>query len=87
MRRFRTLRIPERVHPLVRRLYEEMNHQRIGIRDLADRAGVSHQTIENWRRSNMPQIDTIDAAFQVLGMRLTAVHGSQPLQQEHDDDG
>lgn len=70
MRRFRTLREPKSCHPLVRNLIQEMNDQRIGILDVAERAGVAPETIKQWCRNRMPRVDLLDACFNVLGKRL-----------------
>lgn len=73
MRRYvRLSSVPERAHPLVRRLFEEMATQRICIRDVADRSGVNRNTIQDWRTRTMPRIADLDACFNVLGMQLTA---------------
>lgn len=71
MRDFRRLSIPPNAHPLVRRLFEEMNRQRIGIMDVADRAGLSRETMKNWRKANNPNVTNLDACFGVLGWELT----------------
>ena len=35
MRSFRPMIVPQGVHPLVRKLFERMNHEQIGILDLS----------------------------------------------------
>lgn len=72
MRRFRRITVPTNAHPLVRKLFEEMNYQRIGIEDLADRSGVAGNTVKNWRKYHNPSVANLDACFQVLGMKLYA---------------
>ena len=70
MRTFRRPSIPEHAHPLVRRLFEEMNEQRVGIIDLCDRAGVSRHTLKGWRKSHAPEIHNLEACYGVLGKAL-----------------
>lgn len=70
MRRFRKLSIPQRAHPLIRRLYEEMSHQQFGVTDTAERAGVARETIKGWRKSHCPRIGELEACFNVLGYTL-----------------
>lgn len=71
MRQFRFMLIPTNTHPLVSRLFIEMNKQQIGILDMAERSGVNKNTICDWKRRSIPKIDNIDACFAVLGMKLT----------------
>ena len=71
MRRFRTLSVPQHAHPLVRRLFEEMNHQRIGLTDMAERVGISRFTMNGWRTRHCPRIVELEACYNVLGYRLT----------------
>lgn len=73
MRRFRTLSIPEHAHPLVKRLYKEMDYQQFGVTDTAERAGVARETIKGWRKSHCPRIGEIEACFNVLGYTLQPV--------------
>lgn len=70
MRRFRTLSVPQHAHPLVRRLFTEMNRQRIGMTDLAERVGFSRFTINGWRTRHCPRIVELEACYNVLGLRL-----------------
>lgn len=71
MRQFRRLTVPTRAHPLVRRLYEEMNHQQLGLLDLAERSGVNKNTIKDWKDRTLPQVHNLAACFTVLGLELT----------------
>ena len=70
MREFRPMLVPRNAHPLVKRLFEEMNYQQIGILDLSERSGINKNTICDWKRRSMPRVDNIDACFAVLGFRL-----------------
>lgn len=71
MRKFRSVSIPQHAHPLVRQLFAEMNHQRIGIMDMAERSGIAHGTFKGWRTKHCPRVAELEACFNVLGMRLT----------------
>lgn len=70
MRRFRTLRTPKKAHPLVKRLFTEMNYQRIGILDLADRSGVNRHTLKDWSCKTVPTVSNLEACLNVLGLEL-----------------
>ena len=65
------LRVPDGCHPLVRRLFEEMNKQQIGVLDMADRSGVNKNTLGGWKKRAIPNLINIDACYNVLGLRLT----------------
>lgn len=67
--RFQPVKIPEGAHPFVRLLYREMNRQRTSIPDVADRSGVSMNTIRTWRHSQ-PVLPNLEACFNVLGKTL-----------------
>jgi hypothetical protein len=71
MRRFRPLGIPNKAHPLVRRMFAEMNHQRIGVLDMSDRSGINKNTLQDWRTRTVPTVDNLEACFTVLGCELT----------------
>lgn len=71
MRTFRHLSPPDKAHPLVRHLFEEMNKQQIGILDMADRSGINKNTLRDWRTRTVPTVDNLEACFSVLGLRLT----------------
>lgn len=71
MRRFHKLRVPATGHPLVIKLFKEMNHQQIGIMDMADRTGIARETFKGWRTRHCPRITDLEACFNVLGYRLT----------------
>ena len=71
MRKFRALLIPSNTHPLVVRLFQEMNRNRIGILDMSERSGVNKNTINDWKRRSMPRIDNIEACYGSLGLKLT----------------
>ncbi len=71
MRRFRRLTIPAHAHPLVRKLFEEMNREQIGLTDMAERAGLARATFKGWRTRHCPRIVELEACYNVLGWGLT----------------
>ena len=68
---FTLLNIPPRAHPLVRRLYEEMNRQQVGLQQMANRSGYSVDCLKDWRTRASPNICSLEACFNVLGYELT----------------
>lgn len=72
------LTIPAHCHPLVRRLFREMNEQRTTINEVAARSGVSRHQIWGWRSRWKPKLDALDACFNVLGLRLAVVEDDRP---------
>jgi hypothetical protein len=70
MRRFRKLSVPKHAHPLVRQLFEQMNYQRIGVTDMAERAGLARETFKGWRTKHCPRVADLEACFNVLGKSL-----------------
>lgn len=71
MRRFRASPLPAKAHPLVRRLFAEMNTQRVGVTDMAERAGIARETFKGWRTKHCPRVADLEACYNVLGLRLT----------------
>jgi DNA-binding phage protein len=65
------LPIPRHTHPLVRRLFQELNRQKTTITEIADRAGFRRGTISDWRYRSEPRVSDLDAALNVLGLELT----------------
>lgn len=61
---------PAHAHPLVRRLFAEMKRQRVSVRELAARTGMTDQTIYYWRTAKAPSVPNIEAAFNALGFDL-----------------
>jgi len=68
--RYTRVSIPERCHPLVRRLFIEMQKQRIGVLDMAERAGVNPNTLKDWRTRTIPRVADLEACFNVLGLSI-----------------
>lgn len=68
--RYTRVSIPERCHPLVRKLFEEMREQQIGVLDMAARSGINPNTLKDWRTRTMPRVADLEACFNVLGLSL-----------------
>lgn len=64
------LSIPNHAHPVVRRLFEEMNEQNTVMAEVCERAGLKPETVSNWRYRTNPKIDLIDAALNALDLEL-----------------
>lgn len=71
MRIYRKLSIPQHAHPLVKRLFVEMNRHQIGVLDMAERSGVNKNTIKDWRTRTVPTVDNFLACLNVLGLTLS----------------
>lgn len=69
---FKTLSIPARAHPLVRRLFEEMNHKKVTLMSLSRKSGVNKNTLRHWRTKSEPRISDLDACYAVVGLKLYA---------------
>jgi hypothetical protein len=67
------LAIPQHAHPIVRRLYSEANEQMTTLTEIAERAGVRRCSLGQWGHRNQPRIDELEAALNVLGLRLAVV--------------
>lgn len=76
MRIYRKHSVPENVHPLVKRLFEEMNKEQIGVLDMAERSGVNKNTINDWKKRSVPNIVNLDACFSVLGRKVGVLYNS-----------
>ncbi len=70
MRPFRRVSLPTHAHPLVHRLFEEMNRQQLGVLDMAERTGVNKNTLKDWRTRTVPTVEALEACFNVLGLTL-----------------
>ena len=70
---YRKVSIPERCHPLVRILFDEMQKQRLGVVDMAKKSGVNKNTLKDWRIRTTPRIADLEACFNVLGLKLIPV--------------
>lgn len=59
------------VHPLVRWIWVEMNHQCASQEDVAERAGISSSAMRKWRRgASSPKLNDIEAVINALGYKI-----------------
>lgn len=59
------------VHPVVRWIWKQMNHQRASQEDVAIRSGVSSSAMRKWRQGiNSPKLSDIEAVVNVLGGKI-----------------
>ena len=73
--------LPTAAHPLVKRLFQEAARQRIGIRELCRKAGISPNAPPRWKHCSKardksryePRLSILEACFNVLGYRLDVV--------------
>tara|TARA_R110000822_G_scaffold16704_1_gene56613 strand:+ start:628 stop:849 length:222 start_codon:yes stop_codon:yes gene_type:complete len=59
-----------RVSPLVKRFFEICHESGDDYSTIADKAGVSKETIIRWQSSNAPSLTTFTACLQVMGYEL-----------------
>lgn len=64
------LPMPRHAHPLVRQLIMEMNARQMLVSEVAREAGFRACTISEWRYRNVPKLDLLEAALNVLGLEL-----------------
>jgi hypothetical protein len=67
------LRAPRHAHPLVRAIFVAANRQDATLAEIAAQAGLRRGAISDWGRVHHPRIDQLDAALNVLGLRLAVV--------------
>lgn len=67
------LPIPRHAHPFVRRVYREMNDQKVTMLEVAAISGLRRQTIWDWANRHPPRVDQLEAALNALGLRLQVV--------------
>lgn len=75
MRQFQRQRVPvSSAHPLVHRLWVEMNDQCVSQEDVAERAGVSSSAMRKWREgSRPPSLVDLEACLNVLGLEIVTI--------------
>jgi hypothetical protein len=77
--RFRRIKVPTAGHAAVRRLFEEMNTQRVSTTALAAEVGMSINTFKDWRVGRTcPTVVNFEAALNALGLELAV----QPIIEE-----
>lgn len=64
------LPIPAHAHPLIRRLFVELNAQHTTVTEVAERSGLRRATISDWRYRQEPRVSDLDAVLNVLGLEL-----------------
>lgn len=69
--RYTRVTVPDHAHPLVKRLFELMAYEQIGVLDMSARSGVNSNTLRDWRGRTLPNVANLDACLNVLGYRLT----------------
>lgn len=69
---YKTQRVPQNSHPLVKLLFVEMNAQQLTMKELAERSGVRRETIRQWKTRANPLLTHVDACLNVLGVRIIA---------------
>ena len=72
------LPVPPRAHPLVRRLYGEMNAQMTTVGEVAQRSGLSSDTLLKWRGRHVPTLQNFEAALNALDLELRIVPRAAP---------
>ena len=76
--RFRPHSPAERAHPLVRRLFTEMNEQQCSQQTMSERSGINKNTFRSWRTKAVPRLDDLEACLNVLGFELTIQTTKEP---------
>jgi transcriptional regulator with XRE-family HTH domain len=70
--------IPPNAHPLVRLLFAGMIEQNITYVQMAERSGISRETLTAWRVRYTPDLISLEAVLGVLGLRFEALdHNGQ----------
>lgn len=72
-----TIKVPDRAHPLVKHLYQQMNLEGVTLRQMAIRSGYSVDCLKDWRTRASPNICSLEACFNVLGYELTVKRRSE----------
>jgi lambda repressor-like predicted transcriptional regulator len=68
----RRLTVPRDAHVTVRALWAAMRMQGIRLDELAARAGVTVNTLSNWRcGASMPRMEQLERALAVVGLQVT----------------
>jgi hypothetical protein len=64
-------KLPQGVHPIVHRLFVELNNRGEPLVKIQEESGVNHATIKNWRNRQRATLENIDAVFNTLGYKLS----------------
>lgn len=73
--------IPRHAHPLVRKVFCAMYEHRITYVEMAERSGLSRETLTAWRVRNAPDLSSLEAALGVCNLRVEVVHQDGTLYQ------
>ena len=79
------LPVPDTAHPLVRDLFTEMNNQMMLIEDVAQISGVSKRAISDWRYRRSPNVETLQAVLNTLGLELRVSTRGEDYDSGRDD--
>ena len=59
------------IHPIVRFIWEQINHQRASQEDIAERSGVAASTMRKWRDGvRSPRMVELESVVNALGYEL-----------------
>lgn len=70
---FQRLKFPEKAHPLIQKLFVLMNIERVGIHELARKAGWSVRAINGWRTNRHPSMAAVCDCVEAMGYELVLV--------------
>lgn len=65
--------VPENRHPLIKAIVAEIAARGMTYQEADKAAGLAGGTIRGWVQSNVPRLDTLEAALNMLGFELLAV--------------
>lgn len=61
------------VNPIVREFFAHMKSRNIPVHEMAKNSGLSEYTFTNWHKRKMPNVGNLEAALNVMGLRLAIV--------------
>lgn len=64
------LPVPKHSHPLVRRLFRQINIEQATLTEVAARSGLRRATLSDWRYRREPTLSNFNAALNVMGLEL-----------------
>lgn len=70
IRFYKQVNVPERAHPLVKRLFGIMIQELCSFRQLSEKTGICPETISAWGERSSPCMVNIEACYNALGYRL-----------------
>lgn len=69
-KKFKEKTIPDKAHPFVQRVFQEMNAKRMSYAELSRKSGVKLRVLERWRTGVVPQLQTLTLVMKVLDLNL-----------------